>query len=325
MKVKPNIIFLVAGNQKLGAGHIYRSIIYRKELSRLGFTCETFYLEGDELVKKIYTKHNLSSIQIDYFKSSIVSDSRNNIYILDILDTSVEFIKMLKKHNKVISFEDLGSGSEYANLVINALYKQDQLTTNHYYGHNYVELRDEFQNTRYKINKKIKNILITFGGTDPTNSTYVVLKSIYDFCIANKVNINVVNGPGYQYADSLNIFPDINVRFSVNNMAKTMMENDIVFCSAGRTIYELASIGIPSIVITHNERENNHLFATQEYGFINLGLSKNLSNKKILNTYISLADNYELRKHISNIMIENNLKEGKHRVMKLILKVINEK
>ena len=107
-------------------------------------------------------------------------------------------------------------------------------------------------------------------------------------------------------------------------MAKTMMENDIVFCSAGRTIYELASIGIPSIVITHNERENSHLFATQEYGFINLGLSKNLNNKEIYKPFLSLVDDYKLRKHISNIMLENNLKEGKQRVIKLILKVITE-
>ena len=90
--------------------------------------------------------------------------------------------------------------------------------------------------------KKVKNILITFGGTDPTNSTYIVLNAIYKFCKSNNIAINVVNGPGYQYIDSLKDFPNINIKFNVNNMAKIMMENDIAFVPPGRTIYELASI-----------------------------------------------------------------------------------
>ena len=324
MKNKKKIIFLVVGNQRLGTGHIYRSIIYRKELASLGFICHTFYQKGDDLVNEIYKEHSLSSDQVDYLTDKQVRESKDNVYILDILDTSVDFIKAIKKYNTVIAFEDLGPGSEYSDLVINALYKQKKITKNHYYGHKYVELRDEFQDTKYTINETIKNILITFGGTDPTNSTYIVLNAIYEFCKSNNITINVVNGPGYQYIDSLNDFPDINIKFNVDNMARIMMENDIAFCSAGRTIYELASIGVPSIVLTHNERENHHLFATQEYGFINLGLSNKVKEKEILNTYLQLADNYNLRKHISNIMLEHNLKSGKERVTKLILKTINE-
>jgi len=320
-----NIYFLVVGNQKLGTGHIYRSIIYRNEFTRLGFNCQTYFLKKDKLVNEIYSSKKLSSIQIDSFKDISIINSLNNIFILDILDTSKDFIKALKKNNQVITFEDLGEGSLYADLVINALYKQDEIKTNHYYGHNYMELREEFHNLNYIANEKVKNIMITFGGTDPTNSTFKVIESIYDYCISKKININVVNGIGYQDFKTLSIFPKINIRFNIDNMAKTMMENDIVFCSAGRTIYELASIGIPSIVITHNERENSHLFATQEYGFINLGLSKELNKKEIFKPFLLLVDDYKLRKHISNIMLENNLKEGEKRVIKLILKVINEK
>ena len=320
-----DIIFLIVGNQRLGTGHIYRSIIYRKELTVIGFKCTTYYLPGDDLVKKIYEQYNMSAEQLDYLNSNIIKDSYSNVYILDILDTSKEFVCMLKEKNKVISFEDLGPGSEQADLVINALYKQKEIKANHYFGHNYVELREEFDNIFYEVKRKVKNVLITFGGTDPTNSTLLVVSSIYDYCISNSININIVNGPGYQYLNSLDSFPKINIRCNIDNMAKTMAQNDIAFCSAGRTIYELASIGVPSIVVTHNERENNHLFATQEYGFFNLGLGKFLEKKRVLKTYIKLVEDYQLRTHISNIMLENNLKEGKKRVLKLILKVINEK
>ena len=320
-----NIHFLVVGNQRLGTGHIYRSIIYRNEFNKLGFNCQTYYLKGDELVNDIYSSKNLSSIQIDSFKDINTQNSANNIFILDILDTSKELIQTLKKNNKVISFEDLGEGSSYADLVINALYQQKEIKINHYYGHNYMELREEFHELNYKTNHKVENIMITFGGTDPTNSTLKVLESIYGYCNSKRININVVNGPGYQFLKTLSKFPEINIQNNINNMAKTMTENDIVFCSAGRTIYELASIGVPSIVITQNKRENSHLFASQEYGFINLGLSKDLDHKEILERFSSLVADYKLRKHISNIMLENNLQEGKQRVIKLILNLINEK
>ena len=141
-------------------------------------------------MNEIYNKYSLSSNQVNYLTDLQVIDSKNNIYILDILDTSINLITALKRHNKVITFEDLGPGSEHANLVINALYKQKKITKNHYYGHKYVELRDEFQHTKYIINQNIKNILITFGGTDPTNSTYTVLNAIYQFCKSNNITID---------------------------------------------------------------------------------------------------------------------------------------
>ena len=106
-----NIYFLVVGNQRLGTGHIYRSIIYRNEFNKLGFNCETYYLKGDKLVDDIYSSKNLSSIQIDSFKDINTQNPTKNIFILDILDTSKELIQTLKKNNKVISFEDLGEGA----------------------------------------------------------------------------------------------------------------------------------------------------------------------------------------------------------------------
>ncbi len=69
---------------------------------------------------------------------------------------------------------------------------------NHYFGHKYFLLRDEFLYSKIKqIDKKVRNILITFGGVDPNNYTKKVLDSIYEFCIQKNITINIIAGFGY--------------------------------------------------------------------------------------------------------------------------------
>ncbi len=43
-------------------------------------------------------------------------------------------------------------------------------------------------------------------------------------------------------------------------IAKYMLNADIIFSSAGRTIYEIASISTPAIILAQNERELTHFF-----------------------------------------------------------------
>ena len=318
------IIFLVVGNQKLGSGHIHRSIIYTRELQEMNYSTVTYYQEGDDLVYNIYTQNGLEAKQLNYTDPNVQLSFKDSVIILDILDTPSDLVDNLKQNNKVITFEDLGPGARQADLVINALYPEKKILPNHYFGHDYMELRDEFLDTSYWVKEKVTSVLITFGGTDPTNSTHRVLNAIYPYCIEKNIEINVVNGPGYQFLDSLAEFEKINVKLNVKNMAEQMLSNDLTFCSAGRTVYELACIGVPTIVLTQNERENHHFFATQEYGFTNLGLSVETAKGQILESFIDLSENYELRKYISNLMLNHNLKKGKENVLNLINKVINE-
>ena len=69
-----------------------------------------------------------------------------------------------------------------------------------------------------------------------------------------------------------------------------MLEADLIFTSAGRTTYEVASIGVPTIVLAQNDRELTHFFASSEFGFINLGLGYNVSNELLLK---ELVNSYE--------------------------------
>ena len=105
----------------------------------------------------------------------------------------------------------------------------------------------------------------------------------------------------------------------VNRVSTYMKKADIAFTSQGRTVFELASLGIPSIVLAQNKREQLHTFANMENGFLNLGLGKDVSYATIKNTFDLLVSTYQIRQNMHNLMIKHDLKSGINRVRNIIL------
>jgi len=246
-----------------------------------------------------------------------------DVVINDILDTDASYIEGLKKQNIfVVNFEDLGAGAIYADLVFNAIYPEKTVIKNHYYGQDYFCLRDEFIFCGKKeVKKDVKRVLLTFGGVDPSGITLRVLNEISKYCRENKIAIDVIVGPGNkQFAKIKEDFFCTNITLykDVNNISEFMRNADIVFTSAGRTIYEVASIGTPTVVIAQNERELTHYFASSENGFANLGLSISVRDGEILKTFDLIVNNFEQRKYMSALMKRHNFNLSKRRVIKLI-------
>ena len=60
--------------------------------------------------------------------------------------------------------------------------------------------------------------------------------------------------------------------FAKKHLADEKGKADLAITSQGRTIYELASMGVPAVVMAQNPREAEHVFAGIQNGFINLGI-----------------------------------------------------
>ena len=321
-----HILFVVRGNNIIGLGHVYNSLLLANDILNHRIT---FLVTKDS--KLAYEKIGLKNYPVFIQeKEDIVEDIKNispDIVINDILDTDENYIKNLKKLNlKVINFEDLGAGAREADLVINAIYPEKEILKNHYFGYKYFLLRDEFLYSNIKqIKEKVNNILITFGGVDPNNYTKKVLDTIYEYCLEKNITINIIAGFGYDKYHTLKKYKkNIKIHQNVSNISDFMLQADLVFTSAGRTIYEIASIGTPAIVLAQNKRELTHFFASSEYGFLNLGLGYNLENDKILKEFINLVKDYETRKFMNKLMLDTDLKNGRKRVIKLINEIIKE-
>ncbi|WP_066354398.1 cytidylyltransferase domain-containing protein [Aliarcobacter skirrowii] len=322
---RKNILFVVTGNDIVGLGHVYNTLLVANDILNHKIT---FLVDKDS--KLAYDKISLKNYPVFIQESENILDDikkfNPDLVINDKLDTTLEYMQGLKKLSiKTLNFEDLGEGSKIADLVINAIYPEKQIIKNHYFGHDYFILRDEFIYSETKDNKeKIECILISFGGVDPNNYTKKVIETIYEYCMQHSIKINVITGFGYKKYDSIDNYKNINIYKNVANISKYMLEADLIFTSAGRTTYEVASIGVPTIVLAQNDRELTHFFANSEFGFLNLGLGYNISDEEIYKNFIELIDSYENRKYTSELMLKFDLKSGRKRVNKLIQNLMED-
>jgi len=255
----------------------------------------------------------------------LISDFESDILVNDMLDTTESYVKLCKSTGvRVVNFEDLGPGAIHADAVINDLYEKKNDFKNHYWGSDYYCIRDEFllaKPTEFK--EVVEEVLVIFGGTDPHNLTKRVFDVIQTIDIKN-IHYTFILGMGYKRGNELIEFSknqDLNVDFiqDVKLMTEHMGKADIAISSQGRTMLELASIGVPTILLAQNEREQHHEFGYLKNGFINLGLGSEVEDETIKQTLLWLINTPQIRKQMKEQMNKKDLKKGIDRVKKIIL------
>lgn len=316
-KKKKKIVLRCDGYKKIGMGHVYHSISLAHNLMCHDVTIVTNrnYTEGLEKIKSSNLKYYEINNDEEFFE--YLKNNKVDVVVNDCLDTTKEYILKLKEYvKKVVTIEDLGEGSNYADIVINALY--DSKDNHIYSGPEYVCLREEFLVTKPKpIQNTVKNVVILFGGTDPSNLAFKTYEIINKPKYSN-IDFNFITGIGSSFSEPET--SNIKILNNVKNVAEYMSNADIAFTSQGRTVYELASLGVPSIVMAQNEREMLHTFASKENGFANLGLGNNVSKEIIENVFDQVIASYELRKKMNELMLRNDLRSGTNNEVFLITK-----
>lgn len=319
------LAFIVNGNTEIGMGHVYRALTLAD--SFLGH--EIFFLafDSNEAALDIIKSNGYSINEIT--KNDIVENIKEikpDIIINDILDTDADYIEALKSNDCfIINFEDLGTGSKKAHLVFNALYELSNPPSHHRYGHKYECLNRRFLiHNPIKFKEQAENLLVTFGGVDQNNLTLKVVEVLP--ALLNNTSLKkaiIVLGPAYQSLDSLNreidTFPQdiksgVHVIYNSPNMALIMKEADIGITSNGRTVYEMAAMGIPTVSISQNDRETLHLFSRYHKGIEYLGIAPNVTPEKIYKKIIELVNDNDKRRAMYNAQIKSNVRQGLERV-----------
>lgn len=322
---KKKIVFVVRGNKEIGLGHVINTLSIANDI--LNHEITFFCLKDSGLAYEMIKNNNYKVVlqNTHNFSEEIIA-LNPSVVINDCLDTSYNYINQFKSNNiKVINIEDLGEGAIEADLVINAMYEKKEAIKNQYFGFEYFILKQEFLHLPfYTIKENVTNVLIAFGGVDPCNLTEKVLKSIHPICDKLNIKITVIAGFGYSKFETIESFDKINVLKSVNNISKHMLEVDIAFSSGGRTTFELASIGVPTIVLCQNERELTHSFCSLENGFANLGLGELVESSTINEKFLEITHSFALRKKMFEKYNEFDLKKGKSKVMNLINNLMNK-
>ncbi|WP_448377098.1 cytidylyltransferase domain-containing protein [Fervidobacterium sp.] len=318
------IKFVLVADFKTGLGHLYRAVSLLE--AWFGNEIEFLLINSPHYILKLLEARKIKFKNLKDFNDVFQCINDGDVVINDILDTTEEYMSRLKERKIfVVNFEDLGEGSNYADLVINELYEKFNPPSNHFYGHRYAVVRNEIllrpPNT---FSERVRTILVTFGGSDPSNLTHRTLKALMN--IANEVKIRVVIGPANEKKEEIYEFVNKNITSrnsvevleNVADMGSVMEDVDLAITSNGRTVYELAAMRIPMVSIAQNDRETLHLFARYSRGVKYLGVACNVSEYEIMQTVEILIENSEERKKMFDSLPWREIREGMFNVISVI-------
>lgn len=290
-----HVVFVVAGYPAIGMGHVYRALMLAHGISshRITFVCTR---ESELAVEQVARRDYHVVRQGDEDLAETVIAQNPDLVINDFLDSKAEYVKAIQSFGaRCVNFEDEGSGARIADLVINALYEAPANNAHWRCGPAYFCLRDEFLNaTRNPLRPKVRVLLLSFGGTDQHNATLRVLDIVEPICRALGIAIRIVAGPGYAHKLSLEKRlqelqnPHIEFTWATNIMSRMMEGADLAICSAGRTVYELAHMRVPGIVLATHAREARHRFARPAHGFAFAGLMEKIGDGRIRNIFLAM-------------------------------------
>ena len=323
-----HVVFVVVGYPAIGMGHIYRALMLAHEITehRVTFFCTR---ESELAVSSIAARDYRTVVQQGPDPAAEVLALEPDLVVNDILNTDAAYMRALRAAGvRTVNFEDEGDGAPLADLVINALYEQRVDDPRFCYGPRFFCLRDEFAGARRNVFRpQVETVLITFGGTDADDFTRRTLDCIEPLCRERGIRIRVVAGPGYAHKEAMEAHvaalgsPLVEFTYATNVMSRMMEDADLAICSAGRTVYELAHMRVPAIVVAHHEREARHTFARAHNGFAYLGIMGRISDDKLRSVFLGLLEP-EARRRLFDRQNSFTFARNKAQVLKRMLALL---
>lgn len=266
----------------LGMGHVYRAYALFLELHDHDVRVVVRDDEAHRLGADFLAGHDVSLERVadEAAFHGYLEGFEPDVVIVDMLDTDEEYMAPIRKLTPfLVAVEDLGPGAQLADIVINDLYTDFYAAENHWYGVRYAVLGPQFESVAALpvMRAEVGRILVTFGGADPRGLTTKALSAIAETEFDGEVT--VVLGPGYRHGeiDLAEYRLRGTVLRAVTDLAVVMRDCDVALTSAGRTVTELMTQGIPTIALCQNMRELMHTHASSPFGVTNLGLGEHVT------------------------------------------------
>lgn len=270
----------------MGAGHLMRCLALAQECLRHGGRplfvthCESDLLreriraEGMDCVPLRASHPDPSDLETT---AGLLHDLRRtksldaDIWtVLDGYHFDQSYQQSLQSNNtKLIVIDDMGHLPRYhCDLLLNQNFHAHQLDyqpdphTVIAMGPKYVLLRSEFLHWRKwkrEIMSNPRRILITMGSSDASNASLEAMKAVEGLGVSG-LEVRVIAGPGNPHLTALNHAAAsatcaVEILHNVSNVPELMAWADLAISSGGITVYELAFMGLPSLVIATSKAE----------------------------------------------------------------------
>ncbi|MEB3102220.1 UDP-2,4-diacetamido-2,4,6-trideoxy-beta-L-altropyranose hydrolase [Ferviditalea candida] len=305
------VVFRVDASAQLGTGHLMRCLALADELRSKGvevsFICRepSEHLCDDVERKRDYRLHRLTQAapqsDAEETKSILSRERRVDWLIVDHYGLDAQWEQQMRPYvRKIMVIDDLANRPHDCDLLLDQNFyidmhaRYENLLPNQcrkLLGPEYALLRREFKAARKDLkerNGKIRRILISFGGSDPTNETLKVLQAIR-LLKRNDISIDVIVGiesPNKEQVKKIcSQMQHATFHCQVENMAYFMANADLVVGAGGVSMWERCFLGLPSIVVVTAQNQKDAASAAAKSGAIwNLGWHENVDPAMLAST-----------------------------------------
>lgn len=300
------VAFRVDISNEIGTGHYMRMSVLSEAFTELGCRC-VFFKSADE--------------PVDY--------SGFDIVVLDTYQISDAYISSLRTPGRIlVCYDDNALYTYDCDILLNANFHANELSFRFagespvlLLGAKYALLRQEFRKVQpITIREKAKRIFICFGGSDLQNFTPFAVRALQEI---PGVCLTVVLG-AYTACDTEDALMNANVEVikSPPSLCDVMVRCDIAVTAAGSMVYELASLGLPAIVITQADNQNLIAKYLQRNKMMRWVGSWSDANPELLRQEtISLLNDPIRRKTEAQLLTQKVNRNGAVEAAKVILKM----
>ncbi len=311
---EPRILFRVDGSRVMGMGHVYRSLAVAEAL-REGSRAEIAFLMSADHAEGIATVSK-SGYPVRVFKPGglealieQIQDFAPSVVINDLPLVEETYLRSLARLgavtiNLVDTLDDLERVSRDAQFVISVMNEDRETPEGFYGGPAFAILRRHFQGREREFREKPAKVLLTFGGADPQALTLKVARALAP--LTKDVEVLSVAGPAFPHTlvfealqrtlgQRLPLVRGVDVQ-----IADLMLDADLVLCSGGMSVYEIAALGTPGVVLAQNAREDRRMREFSRFGTIDyLGLGVDVDEPLILDAVRQLLADSARRQAMS--------------------------
>jgi len=323
------VLFRTKGNHKQGMGDVMGSLAIADAFrNRSSQDKISFLIDNDpEAIQEINTReYKINPVENIEQEISYFQNNHPDVIIVNMLKSYEKRLELFKQNSRLlVTIDDSGTAARLADIKINPLYYSDDAINDP----DYIALGKEFicaNNNNKIVNDKVENILVTQGGGDTYGFTPKIINALSE--VEESVHINVVIGPAYKHFDELNEVTNkskrhFNLIHRAHNMCQLIQDADLAITGGGNTMFEIACLGVPAIVVCGDTFEEETADRMEKWGIMeNLGFGLNVSQKLILDQTKLLMKDIKRRSEMSINGRERIDGRGAERVVQLIIEEI---
>ena len=276
------MFFWIEASREIGLGHLMESLALADELAERGQTIR-FVVNPSPPAEGILTRRGFAHDLIPFSNalSRICTEPPGSI-VVNHRQVDHKTLSQLKKTGWIVAVIDqLGDKLIECDLLVNYSLVTEWLDYQFIgeppqccFGAEYALLRPEFEtlrNARRTRSNRRPRILVSMGGVDRTGATLRVIEALRNVGIP--MDKEVILGGGFRHGDELDALkPSLDDSFSfdqaVDDLGRRMREADLVISAGGNTLYEMACLGTPGLVLWEDPHELKSSSAFESQGTV---------------------------------------------------------